>query len=450
MKSGRKILILTYYWPPCGGAGVQRWLKFAKYLPEYGWEPIVLTVDPEYAEYPAFDESLEKDIRPELRVYKTKALNYFRLGRPGLPPLKTAGSTDAGSTVTGPAVTKSTVTGSAVTGSTVKVKNNLKNRIARFIRGNFFIPDPRKGWNRYAVSRASELISKEDIKYIITTSPPHSTQLIGLKLKSLFPDIKWIADLRDPWTDIYYYKQFYGSLPARIYDRRLEKKVLHKADKIITVGESLASLFAEKQKDPDKNISVITNGYDEEDFVNITAKPASGKMTITYTGSVTDQYPVKEFLDVINDIFISNTIDKLSVRIVGRVPEKIESMINSYPVSRAISIIPYTDHRQSIKYMMESNILLLLIPDYHLNKLIITGKVFEYLRAGKPILAIGPHEGDAAKIIREAQAGETFEKNGIESIKSFILDKKYKSEMNKGIERYSHKALVQQLTKSIK
>lgn len=429
MQPGRKILIITYYWPPCGGAGVQRWLKFTKYLPEYGWEPIVLTVDPEYAEYPAIDESLEKDIHPDVKVCKTKTLNYFRLGSGGRPPLKTTVSSD--------------------TGPTVRVKNNLKNRLARFIRGNFFIPDPRKGWNRFAVSRARELINEEGIKYVVTTSPPHSTQLIGLKLKSLFPAIKWIADLRDPWTDIYYYNQFYGTLPARMYDRRLEEKVLSKADKIITVGESLADLLSEKLKDPGKDISVITNGYDEDDFRNLQANVIPGKTTITYVGSITEQYPLKEFLDVITDIYLSGRHDELSMKIAGHVSHNIKTLINDHPVSGLINIIPYTGHRQSIKYMLESNILLLLIPDYPLNELIITGKIFEYLRTGKTILAIGPPEGDAAKIIREMKAGATFEKDDAVSIRNFILDSKNDDRVNTDTGIYSHRSLVQDLTKSI-
>jgi len=423
--ASKKILIITYYWPPCGGAGVQRWLKFTKYMPEYGWELHVLTVDPAFAEYPARDESLEKDIHPGIRVYKTKALNYFRLGKthPSSGP-KTRPLTDG--------------------------KNTINNRIAHCIRGNFFIPDPRKGWNRFAVQKAARIIREHGIRYVLTTSPPHSTQLIGLKLKKMFPELKWIADLRDPWTDIYYYKNFYGTWPAKRYDRKLEENVLHKADKIITVGESLADLFSDKLHHKTKDISVITNGYDEDDFRNMQANVVPGKTMITYVGSITDQYPLREFIDVINDLSISGRHNELSMRIAGHVSHNMKTLINDYPVSRFINIIPYTNHRQSIKYMLESNMLLLLIPDHPLNKLIITGKIFEYLRTGKPILAIGPPEGDAAKIIREMKAGATFEKDDAESIKNFILDNRNDGKINIDTSIYSHGSIVRDLTKTIK
>ncbi|MDZ7738871.1 MAG: glycosyltransferase [Bacteroidales bacterium] len=392
MQPGRKILIITYYWPPCGGAGVQRWLKFAKYLPEYGWEPIVLTVDPEYAEYPVIDKSLERDIRPGTRVYKTKTLNYFRLGRPVRPPLKASGAP-------------------------VSKKDNLKNRIARFIRGNFFIPDPRKGWNRYAISKASELISEEDIKFVVTTSPPHSTQLIGLKLKSLFPDIKWIADLRDPWTDIYYYKQFYGSLPARIYDHSLEKKVLQRADKLITVGDSLAGLFSEKLKDPDKNISVITNGYDEEDFTSV-KETSPDILTITYTGTLTEQYPVDSLISSL--LRLSSEGIKYVFNYIGSCPENIKNKIIAKLPEDSCHFSSYITHRDAVDAMCKSAVLLLLIPDHKNNEIIITGKLFEYLRSRKPILIIGPENGDAAHIVRKWNAGKTFEKTDHAGITSYL------------------------------
>ncbi len=392
MPSNKKILIITYYWPPCGGAGVQRWLKFAKYLPEYGWEPFVLTVDPEYAEYPAIDESLEEDINPELKVYKTKALNYFFLGY-GRKSKSEAGS-----------VTLS--------------NNGILGRIARFIRGNFFIPDPRKGWNRYAVRKASELISTAKINYVVTTSPPHSTQLIGLKLKSIFPAIKWICDLRDPWTDIYYYNKFYGTWPARLYDRKLEKRVLKRAGKIITVGQSLASLFLSKLEDKEKQLSVITNGYDDEDFRNIKIKNDPQKLVITYVGTLSDQYPVETVISVLSSLKNRN-ID-YEFNLVGQSPAAIKSAMFSKLDHDSVNFIQYLSHEAAIKYMSASSVLLLLIPDYQGNKLIITGKLFEYLRTGIPILLIGPEDGDAALIIKECSAGRSFDKRDIVDITDFI------------------------------
>jgi hypothetical protein len=180
----KKVLIITYYWPPSGGAGVQRWLKFAKYLPEYGWEPIILTIDPAYAAYPVTDDSLISEIPSTVKVFTTPAVDYFSIYKKDKSRIPTAGFANSR-------------------------ENTVKDKILRFIRGNFFIPDPRKGWNGFAFKKACEIIETEGIKHVITTSPPHSTQLIGTKIKRKYPEIKWIADLRDPWTDIYYYDQFY-------------------------------------------------------------------------------------------------------------------------------------------------------------------------------------------------------------------------------------------------
>jgi hypothetical protein len=173
-----KVLIVTYYWPPSGGAGVQRWLKFSKYLPEFGWEPIILTVDPEFAAYPVTDYSLSEGFPSSVKIFKTAATNYFRVYNKDKTRIPTAGFAN-------------------------NKENTLKEKIMRFIRGNFFIPDPRRGWNSFAFRKACEIIETERIENIITTSPPHSTQLIGLNIKKKYPAINWIADLRDPWTDIY-------------------------------------------------------------------------------------------------------------------------------------------------------------------------------------------------------------------------------------------------------
>jgi len=218
-----KVLIVTYYWPPSGGAGVQRWLKFSKCLPEFGWNPIILTVDPAYAAYPVTDFSLKGDLPESVKVYSTPAINYFGIYKKDKSRIPSAGFAN-------------------------NTDNSIKGKILRFIRGNFFLPDPRKGWNKYAFKKACELIETEGIKNIITTSPPHSTQLIGLKIKNKYRAIKWIADLRDPWTDIYYYKQFYPTFISKYIDQKLEESVLKNADKIITVGDSLKNLFSLKIK----------------------------------------------------------------------------------------------------------------------------------------------------------------------------------------------------------
>ncbi|MFO8233771.1 MAG: hypothetical protein R6U04_00005, partial [Bacteroidales bacterium] len=213
------------------------------------------------------------------------------------------------------------------------------------------------------------------------------------------------------------YKQFYGSLPARIYDRRLEKKVLHKADKIITVGESLASLFAEKQKDPDKNISVITNGYDEEDFVSV-KKTSPDLLTITYAGTLTEQYPVDTL--ILSLLRLSSEGIKYIFNFTGSCPENIKNKIVEKLPDDSFQFSSYITHRDAICAMCNSTVLLLLIPDHKNNEMIITGKLFEYLRSRKPILIIGPENGDASHIVRNCNAGKTFDKKDLAGITAYL------------------------------
>ena len=375
-----KVLIVTYYWPPSGGAGVQRWLKFSKYLPEFGWEPIILTVDPESAAYPVTDFSLKEDLPSSIKVYSTPAINYFGIYKKDISKIPSAGFANS-------------------------IDNTLKGKLLRFIRGNFFLPDPRKGWNKYAFKKACELIETEGIKNIITTSPPHSTQLVGLKIKKKYPALNWIADLRDPWTDIYYYKQFYPTFFSKLIDLGYEESVLRNADKIITVGASLKNLFSAKVKGIESKTEVITNGYDKDDFSGMIAETPS-KFTITYVGTLSDIYPVDGFLNALYSF--KEKGNEFILRFIGTVSQKQKDLIQSKTGASIVEFIPYVDHTEAIKYMLNTSVLLLIIPDHQSNKSIITGKLFEYLASGKPIVCLGPADGDAAVIIEITGHGITF------------------------------------------
>ncbi len=388
-----KVLIITYYWPPSGGAGVQRWLKFSKYLPEFGWEPVILTVDPEFAAYPVIDNSRTNDVLTHTRVYKTKAINYFSIYRrdPSLIP---------------------------AAGFAISVNNTLKSKLFRFIRGNFFIPDPRRGWNKFAYARACEIIENESINHIITTSPPHSTQLIGLKISKKYSEINWIADLRDPWTEIYYYDQFYPTFISKMIDSRYEKMVLENSDKIITVGPSLRSSLSLKVKEAGEKTEIITNGYDEEDFNGKTGIIPS-IFTITYVGTLSERYPVDQFLKVIGKI--KKTGVEIRVRFVGAIPDNIAEKISSEISADCVEFISYTNHNEAISHMLNSSMLLLIIPEHRSNKTIITGKIFEYIAAGKPVLCLGPEDGDASSILMNSGFGKCFYYDDVINIESYIL-----------------------------
>ncbi len=387
-----KVLILTYYWPPSGGAGVQRWLKFAKYLPEFGWEPIIITVDPAYAAYPVTDDSLAAELSSSIQIYKTPAVNYFSIYKKDKTKIPTAGFANS-------------------------IDNSLSGKIQRFIRGNFFIPDPRRGWNEFAFKKACEIIEAEGISHVITTSPPHSTQLIGLKIKKKYPGIKWVADLRDPWTDIYYYDQFYPTFISKRIDLEFEKNVLRKADRIITIGSALKKIFSSKVPGITRKIDVISNGYDEEDFINV--KPSKPDIfTISYTGTLSDAYPINGFLDAVKNF---NLIDKpLILRFIGTVSLKQKELILSETKDLNIEFISYVDHTTAVKYMLETSALLLIIPDHQSSRSIITGKIFEYIASDKPVICLGPVDGDAAEILNETGHGITFDYNDSKGISEYL------------------------------
>jgi glycosyltransferase involved in cell wall biosynthesis len=389
----KKVLIITYYWPPSGGAGVQRWLKFAKYLPEFGWQPIILTVDPEYASYPQRDESLLLEVDPNCPVYTTKSFELYNLyklisGKKEVP----------------------------YGGFANETKEGLFQKASKFLRGNFLLPDPRKGWNKYALKKAAELIREFNIDKVVTTSPPHSTQLIGLELKQKF-NIRWIADLRDPWTDIYYYNQFKHTALARKIDQKYEREVVENADLLITVSEDVKRIFAEKSDLPvaAKTI-VIPNGFDEDDF-RIKNLPTELKKVITYTGTISEAYDVDGFLKALSSLD-EKLKSQLLFRFVGKVPLSVEQKFRAAGLE--LELVGYVDHPKSIEYLLRSDLLLLVIPKVKNNRGILTGKFFEYLASQKPILAIGSTDGDLAKIIQETESGKLFDYSDNDGMKAYL------------------------------
>ena len=418
----KTVLIITYYWPPSGGAGVQRWLKFAKYLPELGWQPIILTVDPEYASYPQRDESLLKEVGPDCLVFITKSFELYNLyklvsGKKEVP----------------------------YGGFANESKEGVFQKLSKFLRGNFLLPDPRKGWNKYALKKAVELIKEYKIDTVVTTSPPHSTQLIGLKLKQKL-NIRWIADLRDPWTDIYYYNQFNHTALARQIDKNYERKVVENADVLITVSEDVKRIFSEKSELPiAAKTVVIPNGFDEDDF-RITNIPTENKKIITYTGTISEAYDVDCLLEALC-LLSEDSKSQLLLRFVGKVPYLVEAKFRS--TGLGIEMVGYVDHSKSIEYLFRSDLLLLVIPKVKNNRGILTGKFFEYLASQKPILAIGPADGDLAKIILETQCGKLFKYEDSKGMLQFIQEKLVLPKTTMKTEtasQYSRKELTRKLT----
>ncbi len=392
----KKVLIITYYWPPSGGAGVQRMLKFVKYLTEFGIEPIVITVDEKKASYQLTDKSLLKDIPDNIRIIKTNTFEPFEFyklfGRKKeIPHSGFANESNPG----------------------------LVQKAMRFIRGNFFIPDARKGWNKYAYKAALEVLKTENIDAIITSSPPHSTQVLGLKLKKL-SSLPWIVDLRDPWTDIYYYKQMLHTAIAKNIDAKYEKDVLENSDAIMVVSQDIKRIFASKTtKNISDKIHVIPNGFDEEDF-EIERIENRNEFSITYTGTFADIYVVDAFLEAFKKITETHNDVNLKVKFIGKVTGNLIEKTEQYNLSNYFSFKPYVPHNESVKALLSSTVLLMVIPQMEKNEGILTGKLFEYLGSEKPIICIGPTHGDAANIIENCNAGKTFDYNDVSGIYNYL------------------------------
>ena len=391
----KKVLIITYYWPPSGGSGVQRWLKFVKYFRDFGIEPIVLTVAPEVAALPNIDESLEHEIPVGIEVHKTFAKSPFGFYKK---------------------IKKGTIPNSGFAG---EGKANLFDNLFRFIRGNFFIPDARIGWNKFAIEKARELIQLHAIDTVITSSPPHSTQLIGLQLKKEF-NLKWLADLRDPWTEIYYNKLLFRTNWAKKIDYRYEQACLQNADTLIVVSEDIKRRFGEARETILEKIHVIPNGFDEEDFSKEQTKNDTGIKYISYVGNLGLQYPIEEFLKTFSELV--KVDEQWRIRFVGNVSDVLITEIQKLGLEKWVEFTPYVEHKKAVEYMINTDLLLLIIPNTENNKGILTGKLFEYIATGNPIIYIGPEDGDALEILKGNTVYISLNSKEKEAVIDFILN----------------------------
>ncbi len=374
----KKVLIITYYWPPAGGAGVQRALKYVKYLPHFGWEPIVLTV--ENPDSPIDDRSLLKDIPPGTKVFKTKSLEPFNLYK------KFTGK-KADSKIPSDILFN-------------KENSSLKEKIANWFRLNLFIPDAKIGWIPFAVREGLKIIERENIEIIFSTSPPHTIQLIGKKLAKK-SNVKWVTDFRDPWLELIHYQANSRSSVTKLFESRLEKNVLQKADKIITVSNTIKRMFESKV---DRNdVIVIPNGYDDSD-VNQEWKNDSTNFVITYTGIISETKIPNELFSACSKLK-KEGVNNFKIVFAGKISEECVDSIKKFGLLDHYEFKGYLPHEESVKLLLNSTILLLLIDNIPNNKGILTGKIFEYLGCKKPIFAIGPIDGDANSIIEETNSG---------------------------------------------
>ncbi|NML64892.1 glycosyltransferase family 4 protein [Hymenobacter sp. RP-2-7] len=376
---------------------MQRCLKWVKYLPGLGVEPTVITVDPDQATYPVRDESLLHDVPLGVRVIRTATLEPF-------------GSYQK---LTGRAVPHG---GFANEGTP-----SLSQKAMRFVRGNLFIPDPRRGWNAYALAAVEKLLAQgERFDAVLTSSPPHSTQLIGLELKRRH-GLRWLADLRDPWTDIYYTKDLHRTPAAAWLDARYERQVLRGADAVLVTSPETERLFRRKLPDlAAGKIVVLPNGYDEPDFQQPSQPPADC-LRITHTGTITARYRIDNLLRAVAECGRRLPAVPWRLRFIGQVDAGIRAQVAAAGLADATEFLPFVPHQQSVAYLLQSSAVLMAIPDVPLNLGILPGKVFEYLATYKPVLCVGPAGSDADHILREAGAGQALPYDDYELMLSTLL-----------------------------
>jgi glycosyltransferase involved in cell wall biosynthesis len=426
----KKVLIISYYFPPSGGPGVQRVLKFVKYLPQFGWEPIVLTV--QGGDFPARDESLLDEIPPLTKVYRTKIFEPYRLYRK----------------LTGKAATAPVDVENIPIGDN---RRSLAERIAGFVRETFFIPDARIGWYPYAVPIATEIVKHEKVDAIYSSSPPYSSAVIAREIHKR-TGLPWIAGFRDPWIG------FISSpdrwfFPNRI-DKYLERSVFEEANLVECAWRGIVKDFQEKYPhvNPLKCLH-LPNGFDPEDYPPCDEQ-SHEKFTVTYTGSMYGRRNPASFLRAVSDLVREGTVNdkKIKLKFVGRFGAEVQAMFNASSLQSVIEVVPYVTHSESIQQLLKADCLLLVVDESKESSEIVPGKVFEYLGAHRPILALA-QKGAIAEILEETKSGRAVPNQDIDAIKrafvenyqNFVYHRKNFSPDEAKIKQYERREITRRL-----
>lgn len=426
----KNVLIVAYYFPPSGGPGVQRVLKFCKYLYEFEWRPVVLTVSD--ADYPARDESLLKEIPDFVKVYRSKIFEPYDIYRK-LTGKKPGASIDV-NTIPKPGE-----------------KRKISEIIAEFIRATFFIPDARIGWYPYAVSLGKEIIKKEKIDLIYSSSPPYTSSIIAKKLH-IVSGKPWVAGFRDPWTG-------FLSTPKRWFlpraiDKCLEKSVFKTCNAMEVAWKGIIKDFSNKYPDIDTNKCIhIDNGFDSQDFPQDSYVP-NDRFTVTYTGSMYGKRNPETFLKAVEELVKDGKVDinKIKLRFVGRFGNEVLEMFKNDTLRNSIEVINYLPHSESVKLLIKSEALLMIVDDYTGNEEIVPGKVFEYIGSKRPIITLAP-QGAVTNLIQETECGKVANSRDISGIKDIFLEyydkymnNNFSSEVNEEkIKKYERKELTRKL-----
>lgn len=421
----KKVLIITYYWPPAGGPGVQRWLKFVKYLPEFGIEPIVYC--PENPKYPIMDTSMVSEVSSALEVIQAPINEPYKLAQ----LLSRSKTSD---------LSKGIITG--------QKKQTITEKLLLFVRGNFFIPDARVSWVKPSFSFLSDYIKIHKVDTIITTGPPHSLHLIGLKLKQSH-SLKWITDFRDPWTHIGYHKKLKLTRLSKRKHKQLEASVLMNSDQIIVTSQQTKLILSKRTKSP---AIVITNGYDFE--INKSCK-LDTKFTLSHVGNLQDGRNPEFLWKTLHDL-VQNSIDfskHFRLNLIGYISEAVLNSIRIYGLEAYTNYSGYVSHSEALEYQSRTQLLLLIEENSKETKYIIPGKLFEYIASRRPIIAIGPDGSDIENIVTKSASGNYFRYEESELLSSVILGYFERYKRNdlyvepKEIEKYSRRNLTFELSK---
>ncbi|WMJ73452.1 hypothetical protein RCC89_09800 [Cytophagaceae bacterium ABcell3] len=406
MTDRKKVLIITYYWPPAGGIGVLRCLKFAKYLRKFGWEPVIHTV--ENAQYPIKDQSNFKDIPEGITVLKTPCIepfNFYKL-------------------ITGKK--KDDPMGNVL--NTHDKKPGIMHHLSLWIRGNLFFPDARALWIKPSVKFLSKYLQENPVDAIFSDGPPHTNTMIAYHLKKKL-GIPWVSDYQDPWTQVDYYKLFPLTSWADRKHKKMEQECFKAADKITiaspTWGRQLEEIGASKTE-------VLYYGYDEDDFKSL-PQQLDEKFTISHSGLMgPDRCPVPLFaaLKALKEE-VPGFVDDLRIVLMGQVDYGVVEEFRKAGLEKNLILKGMVPRAESLRCMINSQILLLPLNQARNAKGRIPGKLYENLRAHRPILSFGPLDSDVANILSNTGAGETFDYCDLEGVKEFLLKsyKKYKAGM---------------------
>ncbi len=423
MSDSKKLLIITYYWPPAGGPGVQRWLKFVKYLPDFNVQPIVYV--PENPTYPIIDNGLESEVSERAIILKNKIFEPYGMA-----------------SFLGKSKTKKISSGIIPN----QKKQSFLEKTLLWVRGNIFIPDARFLWVKPSVKFLKRYIEENGIDTIVTSGPPHSLHLIGLQLKQDL-GVTWLADFRDPWTTIGYHKALKLSSYAEKKHKALEKEVLTSADTIIVTSKTTKTEFEAITSRP---IAVITNGYDVE---KVTKQPLDEKFTLAHIGSFLSERNPRILWKVLKELTQEHKdfSADFQLKLIGAVSQEVLDTIAEFKLQDFVLNLGYVSHQEAVAHQRKSQVLLLIEIDSEDTKSIIPGKVFEYMVSERPIVAIGPQDSDFAEIITSTNTGVFFTYDEKEKLKTLLLKHYQDYKLNNlkvhavGLQHYSRKNLTQQL-----